>query len=513
MKSPLMLIILDGWGLSPVQRGNAITHAKTTNFTSLKEKYPYTVLEASGERVGLPAGQMGNSEVGHLNMGAGRVVYQDITRISRAIKSGDFYKNPVLVETMEKVKEKNAALHLFGLLSNGGVHSHLTHLYALLEMARRFKLDQVFIHTFLDGRDVSPTSGLEYIKEVEQKCLQIGAGEMATVGGRYYAMDRDKRWERVEKAFRAICYGEGERAPLPAEAVEKSYAAGVTDEFVTPKVIVDEQGKPKGPVQPGDAVIFYNFRADRAREITHAFVDQDFAGFSRRGRPAVHFVCMTQYDASLPAPVAFPPQTHPHTLGEVLAKRGLKQLRIAETEKYAHVTFFFNGGVEKSNAGEDRVLIPSPKVATYDLQPEMSAREVTERVIAEIDRDVYDVIILNYANPDMVGHTGVMKAAVSAVQTVDQCLGRVVEEVLERKGAALVAADHGNAEMMLEEGSEEPHTAHTTNPVPLILVGERYRGAALREGGALDDIAPTILDVLNIAQPSEMTGRSLIEEK
>jgi 2,3-bisphosphoglycerate-independent phosphoglycerate mutase len=511
LKSPLLLVILDGWGLSPDQRGNAIRLARTPNFTKLQQSYPYTVLQASGKRVGLPEGQMGNSEVGHLNMGAGRVVYQDITRISMAIKTGEFCKNPVLIDMVQEVKEKGTSLHLFGLLSDGGVHSHLTHLYALLEMARRFKLGKVYIHAFLDGRDVPPTSGLGYIKEVEQKCREMGVGEIATVSGRYYAMDRDKRWERLEKAFNAICYGEGERVQKPSEAVERSYADGVTDEFVVPKVVIDQGGNPIGRVQPDDGVIFYNFRADRAREITRAFVDQEFEGFSRRGGyPGAHFVCMTQYDATIPAPVAFPPQVHQNTLGDVLAGSGLKQLRIAETEKYAHVTFFFNGGIEEPNSGEDRVLIPSPKVATYDLQPEMSAPETTNRVISEICRDYYDVIILNYANPDMVGHTGVLDAAIKAVTVVDRCLKQVVDAVLERKGAAVVTGDHGNAEMMLEEDSEDPHTAHTTNPVPFILVGESYRGANLKEGGALEDIAPTILDILGVSKPSEMTGASLI---
>lgn len=511
MKSPLLLVILDGWGLSPDQRGNAIRLARTPNFTKLQQSYPYTVLQASGERVGLPEGQMGNSEVGHLNMGAGRVVYQDITRISMAIKTGEFCKNPVLIDMVQEVKEKGTSLHLFGLLSDGGVHSHLTHLYALLEMARRFKLDKVYIHAFLDGRDVPPASGLGYTKEVEQKCREMGVGEIATVSGRYYAMDRDKRWERLEKAFNAICYGEGEMVQKPSEAVERSYADGVTDEFVVPKVVIDHQGKPIGRVQPDDGVIFYNFRADRAREITRAFVDQEFEGFTRKGGyPGVHFVCMTQYDATIPAPVVFPPQVLRNTLGEVLVSSGLKQLRIAETEKYAHVTFFFNGGIEEPNSGEDRVLIPSPKVATYDLQPEMSALETTNRVLSEIRRDYYDVIILNYANPDMVGHTGVLDAAVDAVTVVDGCLKQVVDAVLERNGTAVVTGDHGNAEMMLEEDSEEPHTAHTTNPVPFILVGNSYRGVNLKEGGALEDIAPTLLDILRIPKPPEMTGSSLI---
>ena len=412
-----MLVVLDGWGLTPAERGNAIRLAKTPNLTSIQQAYPSTILAASEERVGLPEGQMGNSEVGHLNIGAGRVVYQDITRIAMAIRNGEFYNNPVLLEAMHKVKEQNSSLHLFGLLSNGGVHSHLTHLYAILEMASRLQLDKVFIHAFLDGRDVPPTSGVDYIREVEHKCREIGVGEIATVSGRYYAMDRDKRWDRVEKAVAAMLYGEGEEALSPVEAVEQSYASGVTDEFVVPKVIVDREGRPKGIIQSGDGIIFYNFRADRAREITRSFTDKDFEGFPRKGGyPGVHFTCMTQYDVTIPAAVAFPPQTLKNTLGEILAAHGLKQLRIAETEKYAHVTFFFNGGVEEPNPEEERVLIPSPKVATYDLKPEMSALEVTDRVISEINRDKYDVIILNYANPDMVGHTGVLDAAIEAVE-------------------------------------------------------------------------------------------------
>lgn len=512
MKNPLALIILDGWGLSPSERGNAIRLAGTPNFARLQENYPYTILDSSGERVGLPEGQMGNSEVGHLNIGSGRVVYQDITRISRAIRNGKFYTNPVLVEAMQKVKVEGLSLHLFGLLSDGGVHSHLTHLYALLKMARRIQLPRVYIHAFLDGRDVPPTSGADYIEQVEGKCREIGVGEIATVSGRYYAMDRDKRWERVEKAFNAIVYGEGERVASAAAAVRESYEKEITDEFVVPKVVVDGSGRPKGMVQRRDAVIFYNFRADRAREITRAFTDRDFDGFARKGGyPGVHFTCMTQYDVTIPAPVAFPPQTLQNTLGEILSESGLKQLRIAETEKYAHVTFFFNGGVEAPNPGEERVLIPSPKVATYDLKPEMSAPEVTERVLAEIAGDGYDVIILNYANPDMVGHTGVLEAAVQAIRVVDECLGRVVQGVLDKKGVALVTADHGNAEQMLEEDSDEPHTAHTTNPVPFILVGEGYRKSRLRDGGALKDIAPTMLEILGIPRPPEMTGCSLLK--
>jgi len=511
LKRLLALIILDGWGCAEQDNGNAIGLARTPNFRRFQENYPATTLRASGEAVGLPEGQMGNSEVGHLNIGAGRVVYQDITRISKAIQRGDFFTNPVLVEAMQKAREQKSSLHLFGLVSDGGVHSHITHLFALLEMAQRCRLPRVFIHAFLDGRDVPPASAKEYLQRVEKKCCELGTGAIATVMGRYYAMDRDRRWERVEKAFDAIAYGKGEKAVLPQAALEKSYEAGVTDEFVVPTVIVDDQGNPKGKVKPGDVIIFYNFRADRAREITRAFTDREFSGFTRKkGDPGVHFACLTQYDVAIQAPVAFPPLNLKNTLGEVLAGHGLSQLRIAETEKYAHVTFFFNGGVEEPNAGEDRILIPSPKVATYDLKPEMSAYEVTDAVLAEIKKEKYDVVVLNYANPDMVGHTGVLEAAVRALEVVDECLGRVVTAVLGKGGIALITSDHGNAEQMLEEGGEEPHTAHTTNEVPLILAGEKYRGSLLREGGALEDLAPTVLEILGIPQPPEMTGRSLL---
>lgn len=510
MTFPLALIILDGWGVSEKQKGNAVHLARTPNIQKLLNEYPNTLLVASGEAVGLPDEQMGNSEVGHLNIGAGRVVYQDITRINKAIKTGEFFSNPILVEAMKNAQKEGASLHLFGLLSDGGVHSHLNHLYALLEMAKDHRLSRVFIHTFLDGRDVPPASAREYIEAAEEKCRKLGTGVIATVMGRYYAMDRDRRWERVEKAFRAIVYGEGEKASSALEAVERSYKNGVTDEFVIPTVIVDGEGRPLGTVKPGDVIIFYNFRADRAREITRSFTDREFDGFRRERYPDVLFVCMTQYDVTIDAPVAFPPQSLKNTLGEVLAARGLKQLRIAETEKYAHVTFFFNGGVEKPQPGEDRILIPSPKVTTYDLKPEMSAYEVTDKVVDEIQKNKYDVIILNYANPDMVGHTGVLDAAIRAIEVVDECLGRVVSAVHKQKGVVIVTADHGNAEQMIEEESEEPHTAHTTNKVPFILAGERFKGCHLKEGGALEDIAPTMLEILGIPKPAEMTGQSLL---
>ena len=402
---------------------------------------------------------MGNSEVGHLNIGAGRVVYQEITRISQAIRTGEFFTNPVLLGAMQEAKERQSALHLFGLLSDGGVHSHLTHLFALLEMAHRSHLPQVFIHAFLDGRDVPPSSARSYIQAVEDQCRAIGAGVIATVTGRYYAMDRDKRWDRVARAFDALVYGRGETAPDADTAVAQSYVRDITDEFVLPTVIFDNRGNPRGPVRPGDTVIFYNFRADRAREITRAFVDRDFSGFERPGGyPDVHYVCMTQYDATIEAPVAFPPQSLQHTLGEVLAARGLKQLRIAETEKYAHVTFFFNGGVEIPNPGEDRILIPSPKVATYDLQPEMSARQVTTAILAEIARDKYDVIVLNYANPDMIGHTGIIEAAVRALETVDDCLGQVVQAILRREGSS--PGHRRPRQCRADAGTQRPGTPH-----------------------------------------------------
>lgn len=511
MKRPFALIILDGWGCSREQEGNSLYLAETPNFLRLKKTYPCTTLVASGEEVGLPAGQMGNSEVGHLNIGAGRVVYQDITRISKAVRTGEFCTNPVLLDAMERTRTAGGALHLFGLVSDGGVHSHLTHLYALLEMGHRCELPRVFIHAFLDGRDVPPTSGLDYVRKVEVKCRELGTGTIATVMGRYYAMDRDKHWDRVKRAFLAIVYGQGENAGNASEAIARSYEAGITDEFMLPTVITGAGAVPVGMVQPGDTVVFYNYRADRAREITRAFTDRDFQGFPReQGYPDVHFVCMTQYDVTIQAPVAFPPQDLVHTLGEVLAASGCTQLRIAETEKYAHVTFFFNGGVEISNPGEDRILIPSPGVTTYDLKPEMSAYEVTARVLDEIGKDKYDVIILNYANPDMVGHTGVLDAAVKAVEVVDACLGRVVDAVLEKDGVVLITSDHGNVEQMLDEDGTVPHTAHTTNVVPVVLAAEAYRERRLRSGGALEDIAPTLLEILRIPQPPEMTGHSLL---
>ncbi|NLC76877.1 MAG: 2,3-bisphosphoglycerate-independent phosphoglycerate mutase, partial [Clostridia bacterium] len=480
------------------------------NYRRLEQTYPVTTLRCSGEDVGLPHGQMGNSEVGHLNIGAGRVVYQELTRINRAIKDGTFFENRELNRAIEQVLANNSTLHLMGLVSDGGVHSHLDHLYALLSLAKSKGLSQVFIPAFLDGRDVSPTSGLSYIKALEGKCRELGIGRIATVMGRYYGMDRDKRWERVALAYRAMVMGEGRKATLAQMAVEQSYGEKVTDEFVEPTVIVDEQGQPLARIREGDALIMFNFRADRARQITRTFVDEDFAGFARPlGFFPVHYVCMTQYDITINAPVAFPPQNLDNTLGQVLSRQGARQLRIAETEKYAHVTFFFNGGVEAPNPGEDRILIPSPKVATYNLKPEMSAPEVTDRLIRELNRDYYQVVIVNYANPDMVGHTGVLEAAVKAVETVDHCIGRLERAVREKQGILIVTADHGNAEMMVDTDTGGAHTAHTSSLVPLILVSDQYREAVLREG-SLQDIAPTVLELLGIEKPAEMTGESLI---
>ena len=506
LASPIALIIMDGIGVGrPDDADNAVACAATPHLTLLQELYPAATLTCSGEAVGLPDGQMGNSEVGHLNMGAGRVVYQELTRITKAIRDGDFFANPVLAGAVRAVQDSGAALHLMGLVSDGGVHSHIDHIYGLLELARRSGLTRVYIHAFLDGRDVPPSSALEYLGALEAKAAELGVGRIATVSGRYFAMDRDQRWERTVKAYDALVRGEGEHAPSARAAVEQAYARGETDEFVLPTV-VDTAGD--GAIRAGDSVIFFNFRPDRARQLTRVFVDRDFAGFPRPFLPVV-FATFTQYDESLPVPVAFTPQYIKNTLGEVFSAAGYRQLRIAETEKYAHVTYFFNGGEEKPYPGEERVLIPSPKVATYDLKPEMSARAVTDRVIDEIRSGKHDLIVINYANGDMVGHTGVLAAAIQAVGVVDECVGRVVATLRDRGGIALITADHGNAEKMIDLSGGCPFTAHTTNPVPLILVSERHRGAALRPG-ILADIAPTILALAGLPQPPEMTGASLI---
>ena len=501
-KTPTTLIIMDGFGLRAEADGNAVAAASTPRLDRLFAEYAHTELEASGLAVGLPEGQMGNSEVGHTNIGGGRVVFQDLPRISNAIADGSFFQNQAYLDAMQSCRENGTALHLMGLLSDGGVHSHLSHLFALLQLAKDQGLEKVYIHAFLDGRDVSPTSGADYVAQTVEKCRELGVGKIATVMGRYYAMDRDKRWDRVEQAYDAMVYGESAAYnPVPVAAVRNSYDRDVTDEFVEP-VVCDQDGT----ISDNDSVIFFNFRPDRAREITRTLVDPEFNGFTRQYFP-VHFVCNTEYDASMPnVQVAFPRVCVENGLGEYLSKMGLTQLRIAETEKYAHVTFFFNGGSETQFPGEDRVLVPSPKVATYDLQPEMSAEEVARQCVERIESGAYDVIILNFANCDMVGHTGVFNAAVKAVETVDECVGRVIDATLKMGGIAMVTADHGNAEQM-KQADGSPMTAHTTNPVPFILVGA---GSELRTGGKLADIAPTILDVLGLNQPEEMTGKTLI---
>ncbi len=502
MKKPLILIIMDGFGIAP-QDGNAIKAAKKPNLDKLFSENPVTQIGASGMDVGLPDGQMGNSEVGHTNMGAGRVVYQELTRITKSIKDGDFFSNEALCEAIENCKKNNSALHLMGLLSGGGVHSHNTHLYGLLELAKKNGLEKVYIHALLDGRDVPPSSASEFMKELVEKTKEIGVGKVATLAGRYYGMDRDNNWDRVEKAYSAMVYGEGIQADCPVKAIEDSYANEVTDEFVLPTVIDSE-----GTVKANDSLVFFNFRPDRAREITRTFVDPDFKGFERRnGFFPVKYVCFTQYDATMPnVSIAFKPQSLKNTLGEYISSKGMTQLRIAETEKYAHVTFFFNGGVEKVYDGEDRILVNSPKVATYDLQPEMSAYEVTDKCVAAIESGKYDMIILNFANCDMVGHTGVFEAAVKAVEAVDECVGRVTDAIAKMGGVSLITADHGNADKMYEEDGS-PFTAHTTNPVPFCVVGYPCK---LREGGRLADIAPTMLQIMGIEQPTEMDGKSMI---
>ncbi len=503
MKKPLVLMILDGFGIAP-KEGNAIVAAKTPNLDRILKENPVTKIGASGLDVGLPDGQMGNSEVGHTNIGAGRIVYQELTRITKSAEEGDMEKNPALLHAMESAKESGKALHFMGLLSDGGVHSHNTHLYALLGMAKKLGLEKVFVHCFLDGRDVPPSSGKDYVKELMGKLSEIGVGKVATVMGRYYAMDRDNRWERVEKAYAAMVYGEGVKAECPVCAVQKSYDENVTDEFVVPTVVDGAQ-----PIESGDSIIFYNFRPDRAREITRTLVDPDFSGFERKkGFFPLTYVCMTQYDATMPnVDVAYKPESLENTFGEYLSKNDLTQLRIAETEKYAHVTFFFNGGVEKQYPGEDRILVKSPAVATYDLQPEMSAYEVTDKMVEAVKSGKYDALILNYANCDMVGHTGVFEAAVKAVEAVDTCIGRVEAAVKEMGGCILLTADHGNADRMIDDDGT-PFTAHTTNPVPFCVINHPCE---LREGGRLADIAPTMLKILGLPQPAEMSGESIIK--
>lgn len=513
MKPITALLILDGFGYRKEKEGNAIKTDGVANIKALWDSYPHTLLQASGMDVGLPAGQMGNSEVGHLNIGAGRIVYQEFTRISKSIDDGEFFQNPAFLGAVENCKKHDSALHLMGLCSDGGVHSHLTHLYALVKLAKDHGLTKVFVHCFMDGRDVPPTSGKGYVEQVDAKLKELGVGRIATVMGRYYAMDRDNRFERVEKAYAALTYGEGLTASSAAEAMQQSYDAGVTDEFVVPTVVLTD-GKPTATIQAQDSVIFYNFRPDRAREISRAYIFESFDGFERKnGFFPLYYVSMTQYDKTFEGhlQIAFKPQSMHNTLGEYLAKMGKTQLRIAETEKYAHVTFFFNGGVEAPNKGEDRALIASPKVATYDLKPEMSAYEVTDEAVRRIESGKYDVMILNFANCDMVGHTGVMDAAVAAVHAVDSCVRMVVEAIQKTGGRCIITADHGNAEYMWDEKAQVPFTAHTTNPVPCILVDDSRKSVELREGGRLCDLAPTLLDLMELPVPQEMTGKTLIK--
>jgi 2,3-bisphosphoglycerate-independent phosphoglycerate mutase len=512
-KRPVVLLIMDGFGINEREDYNAIAQAKKPNLDMIMKTYPWKKGYASGLAVGLPDGQMGNSEVGHMNMGAGRIIYQELTRITKEIEDGDFFKNEALLSAVKNCKEKNSALHLMGLLSDGGVHSHITHMYGLLELAKKEGLEKVYLHCFLDGRDTPPKSGRDFVADAVAKMNELGVGKVATVMGRYYAMDRDNRWDRVELAYKAMVYGEGNTATDPVAAIESSYGGDVTDEFVVPTVI-ERDGAPVATIKNDDSIIFFNFRPDRAREISKAFCNDDFDGFERRGgRIKTKFVCFTDYDSNMPnKTVAFNKIDVKNTFGEYLSKLGKTQLRTAETEKYAHVTFFFNGGVEEPFPGEDRILVKSPKVATYDLQPEMSIYEVCDGLVKAIKSGKYDAIICNFANPDMVGHTGVMDAAVKAIEAVDTCVGRAVEAVKEVDGAMFICADHGNAEQMIDYETGEPWTAHTTNPVPFILVnaGEEY---GLAEDGKLCDIIPTLLELMGLPQPAEMTGKSLLIKK
>lgn len=504
------LIIMDGFGITAEEKGNAVIAADVVNFKKYWNDYPSSTIHASGMDVGLPNGQMGNSEVGHLNIGAGRIVYQEFTRITKSIEEGDFFSNDQLLRAVNNAKEKGTNLHVMGLVSDGGVHSHITHLYALLKLAKQEGLPQVYIHCFMDGRDTPPRSGINYIKDLEEKIKELEYGCIATVTGRYYAMDRDKRWDRVNKAYDALVMGKGEHFTSAHDAMKSSYDSDITDEFVLPSIIT-KNGEPKATIAENDSIVFFNFRPDRARQITKSFIEEDFNEFERgKGYFPVCFVSLTQYDETFKnIGIAFKPQVLKNTFGEYISKKGYKQLRIAETEKYAHVTFFFNGGVEEPNDNEDRDLIPSPKVATYDLKPSMSAVEVTDQVVKKIESDAYDVIILNYANCDMVGHTGSFDAAVEAVKTVDECLGRTVEAILKKNGNVIITADHGNAEKMMEDNGE-PFTAHSTNDVPFVLVGEEYKDVGLKENGRLADITPTLLEMMDLEKPDEMTGNSLI---
>ena len=508
-RGPLALIIIDGWGYSPRREGNAIALAATPYYDELCENYPRTLLEASGTRVGLPAGVMGNSEVGHLNIGAGRVIRMDVSRVGHDIATGEFFRNEVLLAAMDGVKKRGKALHLMGLISDGQVHSSQEHLYALIRLAKQRGLERVFVHCFLDGRDTPPSSAAHYVEALQKKTEEIGCGQIASLIGRYYAMDRDKRWERTERAYELLVKGKGEPATDPVAAILRSYETGITDEFIEPTVIVNANGEPISTIQDGDAVIFFNFRPDRARQLTGALAIQGFEEFDASGRPQIDFVCFTVYDRSFPLPVAFSPREHKNVLAEVWGKICVHNYRLAETEKYAHVTYFFNGGVEKEYACERRLLVPSLKISTYDLQPEMSAFKVTDKVLRGIEERETDVFIVNFANPDMVGHTGKLDKTIEACQYVDTCLGWIAKGIRQARGITIITADHGNAEQMIDPKSGGPHTAHTTNPVPFHLIDEASRGLKLREGGALEDVAPTLLGLLGNEKPEEMTGRDL----
>jgi 2,3-bisphosphoglycerate-independent phosphoglycerate mutase len=508
-RGPLALIIIDGWGYSPQREGNAINLAATPYYDELSENYPHTLLEASGTRVGLPAGVMGNSEVGHLNIGAGRVIRMDVSRVDYDIATGEFFRNEVLTAAMDGVKKRGKALHLMGLLSDGQVHSSIEHLYALLRMARERDVERVFVHCFLDGRDTPPSSAIHYIAALQKKIGEIGCGRIASLVGRYYAMDRDKRWERTQRAYELLIHGKGERHGDPVAAIKSFYERGITDEFVEPVVIVGGDGEPVATIQDGDAVIFFNFRPDRARQLTRALAVPGFQEFDVSDRPKIDFVCFTVYDRTFPLPVAFAPHDHKNVLAEVWEKICVRNYRLAETEKYAHVTYFFNGGVEKEHNCERRLLVPSPKIATYDLQPEMSAFKVTDKVLHGIEERETDIFIVNFANPDMVGHTGKLDKTIEACQYVDTCLGWITKSIRHAGGVTIITADHGNAEQMIDPKSGGPHTAHTTNPVPFHLIDEEARGLKLREGGALEDVAPTLLGLLGNEKPDEMTGRDL----
>ena len=510
IRGPLVLVVLDGWGLREEREGNAIKLARTPTYLELLDRFSHSSLQASGEHVGLPQGQMGNSEVGHITMGAGRIVYQDLTRIDKSVKDGDFFEKPALVDAMTRCEGDKHALHLVGLVSPNGIHSHTRHLYALIEMAARYKLERVFVQGFTDGRDTSPNGGAGFFGELEQMMAKTGRGRVASVGGRYYGMDRDHRWERTKKAYDAMAGGRGPRSRSVVEYIRKSYEAGVTDEFIEPGTIVDANDRPVGLIGDGDSVIFFNFRSDRARQLTRALALDQFDGFERNPHHTIQMSTMTQYDRTFTFPVVFPPQSLTGSFAEVMAAQEMTNLRVAETEKYPHVSYFFNCGIEKPYPGEDRILVPSPKVATYDLQPEMSAKGITDNLVNDVEGRKHDVIICNFANADMVGHTGNLQAAVAAVETIDVCLGRIVKAVRDAGGILIVTSDHGNAEEMWNAQLNEPHTAHTSNPVPVIVVQD-VKGMRLREGGSLRDIAPTMIGILGVPAPKEMTGQDLRE--